>query len=82
MPRMHGEHKKEFAARQLAKALLGGRTEIKFEPLIVLVCTCRSFRFAHDPEEHKKLKSDMDWRSYEQRKCDALRYREWEPSIA
>lgn len=31
-------------------------------PTIVLLCFCRSFRFGHRPEEHKKLRSDLDWR--------------------
>lgn len=27
------------------------------------MCTCMSFRFAHDPELHRKLKSDKVWRT-------------------
>jgi hypothetical protein len=31
------------------------------------MCHCRSFRFPHDPELHRKLKSDKDWRTWEER---------------
>lgn len=33
----------------------------------LLLCHCRSFRFSHEPEMHKKLRSDMDWRTPEER---------------
>lgn len=45
------------------------------------MCTCISFRFAHLPEDHKKLKSDMDWRTYEQRMTDGNRVTYWQPTI-
>jgi hypothetical protein len=33
----------------------------------IMLCTCRSFRFAHDPSRHNELRSDYDWRTWEQR---------------
>jgi len=35
--------------------------------LMPLTCTCRSFRYPHELSEHKKLRSDYDWRSWEER---------------
>lgn len=32
-----------------------------------LLCHCRSFTFSHLPEAHKKLRSDLDWRTPEER---------------
>ena len=48
-----------------AKYLAG---EIVFKPVVMLVCTCRSFRFPHDPGRHKELFSDYDWRTPEKRR--------------
>jgi hypothetical protein len=36
--------------------------------VVVLRCTCRSFRYPHPPEEHKKLPDgDLDWRGWWER---------------
>jgi hypothetical protein len=43
------------------------RGELKFPVVEIRVCSCRSFRFPHDPSEHKKLLSDFDWRTPEER---------------
>jgi hypothetical protein len=47
------------------------RGEIKFEPVTILLCHCRSFKFSHDVSEHRsgprKLLSDHDWRTPEER---------------
>lgn len=53
------------------------RGEIKFEPMVLLLCHCRSFRYAHPPDEHKKLLGDMDWRTPEQRAGQQI----WEERI-
>lgn len=55
MPRMHGEHKDQYAARQLANALKLDRIEIKFEPVIVgPICTCLAFNYAHEALAHER----------------------------
>jgi hypothetical protein len=44
--------------------------EVKFKPLDMtgfMSCACRSFRYPHPLEAHKKLKNDRDWRPFEQR---------------
>jgi hypothetical protein len=57
---------------KLQQEPLGPRQEI-----IVLLCFCRSFRFGHRPEEHKKLRSDLDWRTPSER--GNVEY--WEESV-
>ena len=53
MPRMHGEHKKDYAARQLANALHGSHARVKFEAYTVgPMCECGAFRFPHEPIAH------------------------------
>jgi hypothetical protein len=51
--------------------------EIKFEPMVILLCHCRSFRYSHPPSDHKKLLSDMDWRTWEERSHSEI----WEERI-
>jgi hypothetical protein len=51
--------------------------ELKIGNTKILVCTCRSFRFAHDPAKHSELLSDMDWRTPEER----ANYEVWEDRI-
>jgi hypothetical protein len=44
--------------------------EVKLKPVDIrdfMSCTCRSFRYPHPLDAHKKLRSDMDWRPFEQR---------------
>lgn len=45
---------------------------------IGLICTCRSFRFPHNPADHKKLRSDMDWRTANERRNQEI----WQERIA
>ena len=33
----------------------------------ILLCHCRSFRFSHELSAHRKLRSDYDWRPWQQR---------------
>ena len=33
----------------------------------ILLCHCRSFQYSHEPAMHKKLKSDHDWRTLQER---------------
>lgn len=56
--RQSKKERQEFTARY-------ERGEVKFEPLVILLCHCRSFQFSHEVGAHKKLKSDHDWRSWE-----------------
>jgi hypothetical protein len=50
---------------------------IVFPVVEILTCTCRSFRFAHDPARHRELSCEYDWRTQEQR--GNVEY--WEPFI-
>lgn len=54
------------AVKETTKRYLDG--ELVFPALTVLTCTCRSFEFPHDPERHKELLSDYDWRTPEERR--------------
>jgi len=44
------------------------RGELKFGEVAILVCTCRSFRFPHDPSAHNQLLADYDWSLPEERR--------------
>lgn len=44
------------------------------EYLAPLMCDCRSFRYRHEIAAHKKLSSEYDWRTFEQRESDELRW--------
>ena len=33
----------------------------------ILLCHCRSFQYSHSPGDHAQLRSDRDWRTWEQR---------------
>lgn len=46
-----------------ARYLFGPRAEVLVGP----VCSCLSFRLAHDPKRHRELRGDWDWRTWEQR---------------
>lgn len=47
----------------------------KPDSIPMLVCHCRSFRFSHSPEEHKKqLRTDYDWRSWQEIAQSAVEY--------
>lgn len=41
----------------------------------ILVCTCRSFEFAHNPERHNELLADYDWRTWQERKNQRIHWR-------
>lgn len=56
----HRQMKKERAA--LTAKTEAERATSPPQEILIPVCTCRSFRFAHDPSRHKELRSDMDWR--------------------
>lgn len=53
--------------------------EVKFETIeISPSCTCRSFRYPHAIEAHKKLRSEHDWRPFEKREREEVNsYQEW-----
>jgi hypothetical protein len=56
--------------------------EIVFGEVVVVQCHCLSFRFSHSPADHKKLRSDMDWRTWQERQAEAERWREFPERIA
>ena len=37
------------------------------QPVEILLCHCRSFRYSHDPADHRRLRGDWDWRTYRER---------------
>lgn len=41
--------------------------EVQFNDREVLMCQCQSFRFSHLVADHKYLRSERDWRTWEQR---------------
>jgi hypothetical protein len=53
-------------------------TSAHAEVEVPLSCECRSFRYPHSPEAHRRLpKGDLDWRTWEEL---ADRWQEWERS--
>lgn len=61
----------EFTARYLA-----GEIVLRMVDLPVL-CNCRSFRYSHELAAHRLLKSDRDWRTFEQREREGPGFQEW-----
>jgi hypothetical protein len=59
-----GEHRemRRQQAEVTAKFLASPR-----EPFTILLCHCRSFRFGHRPSEHSQLRSERDWRTWQER---------------
>jgi hypothetical protein len=49
------------AVREATRKYLDGK--LVFRALEILTCACRSFELPHNPERHKELLSDHDWRS-------------------
>jgi hypothetical protein len=40
----------------------------KREVLMPLMCSCRSFKDRHPVSRHRELRSDMDWRTWQERR--------------
>lgn len=43
-----------------------------------MLCNCRSFRYTHELAAHKRLRSEMDWCSFEERERRELSVQEWQ----
>ena len=67
------------AQKDVTAAYLAG--DLKFAPVdpnSLLSCRCRSFNLPHGLEAHKKLKSEFDWRTPEERAHDSIQF--WDKS--
>jgi len=59
------EHRE--SKRQQAEATAEYLATPRVEIVVPLICTCRSFRFAHPPARHGTLKHPADWTPWQQR---------------
>lgn len=63
--------------REVTRKYEAGELRIKSLPLEPL-CSCRSFRHSHTLAAHRLLKSEMDWRTAEERRDT---WEEWRKAI-
>ena len=68
------------AAKKMQKdvtaAYLAG--ELKLDMTLEILCVCRSFHHPHTLAAHKRLRSEMDWRTPEERAHDSIQF--WDKS--
>lgn len=57
------QERAEFTAKFQTGELQLANTDLR----LFIVCTCLSFRYPHTLDAHQKLRSEYDWRTFQQR---------------
>jgi hypothetical protein len=72
----HRENKRQqkLATKRFLEKKAAGELKAETAPLL---CRCHSFRFPHETSAHRRLKSDYDWRPFEQREAEQENWEEW-----
>lgn len=69
--------------RQMKREIAETKAKVSSGELVIpttqfsVLCECRSFRYPHELMAHKRLRSEMDWCSYQERERRETSMQEW-----